>query len=29
MADVSNELKQNPAIFLRGKELSALGPGEK
>jgi phospholipid/cholesterol/gamma-HCH transport system substrate-binding protein len=26
--DISRELKQNPALIIRGKELPALGPGE-
>ncbi|MDX1900404.1 MAG: MlaD family protein [Gammaproteobacteria bacterium] len=29
LADISLEMKQNPAILIRGKEPQALGPGEK
>jgi phospholipid/cholesterol/gamma-HCH transport system substrate-binding protein len=29
LSDVSNEIKQNPAVLIRGREQPALGPGEK
>lgn len=29
LSQISNELKQNPAMLIRGKEPNTLGPGEK
>lgn len=29
LSDVSNELKQNPSVLIRGKQPNNLGPGEK
>jgi hypothetical protein len=29
LVSVSAEIKQNPAVLIRGQQLQALGPGEK